>query len=93
MALRPCEQARHIYLHEPIYQSEMFDAGMARIEAILSSEVQVARLKDGARSGRTSSSPAGHHHRSSSSNGRTVPHAGIPAAEPSHYVCVPPSWP
>ncbi|WCT05822.1 hypothetical protein [Rhodococcus qingshengii] len=49
MALRPCEQARHIYLHEPIYQSEMFDAGMARIEAILSSEVQVARLKDGAR--------------------------------------------
>ncbi|MDE8648965.1 hypothetical protein PXH69_28740 [Rhodococcus qingshengii] len=46
MALRPYEQARHIYLNELIYQSEIVDAGIARIEAVLSPEGQIAGLKD-----------------------------------------------
>ncbi|MGE2772897.1 hypothetical protein ACQGAO_32355 [Rhodococcus sp. 1.20] len=49
MALRPYEQARHIYLNELIYQSEIVDAGIARIKAAISSESQIAGHEDHAR--------------------------------------------
>ncbi|MCD2104332.1 hypothetical protein O4214_05290 [Rhodococcus erythropolis] len=49
MALRPYEQARLIYLNELIYQSEIVDAGIARIKAAISSESQIAGLEDHAR--------------------------------------------
>ncbi|MHD0294393.1 hypothetical protein [Rhodococcus qingshengii] len=46
MALRPYEQARHIYRNELIYQSEIVDAGIARINAAISSESQLAGVED-----------------------------------------------
>ncbi|ATI36506.1 MAG: hypothetical protein WBD41_10390 [Rhodococcus sp. (in: high G+C Gram-positive bacteria)] len=49
MALRPYEQSRPIHLKELIYQSEIVDAGIARIQAAISSESQIAGLEDHAR--------------------------------------------